>query len=66
MNVIRYAAYSNGNHLLISANAGQIGPHLRLHGFGDSSAAVLGAEDNVNMVLAETVRHVPPLRGSSS
>jgi hypothetical protein len=66
MNVICYASYSNGHHLLIAANAGQVGPHLGLHGFGDCSAAVLGAEYDVNMVFAETVRHMPPLRGSPS
>src|SRR5260370_11832850 len=63
-------------HLVVFTNAGQIGPKPALQRFGDELLTILGAEDQMDVVLCVAVRHasrlqrsgilsrpLPPLRG---
>src|SRR5208282_3574739 len=57
MDVVGGAADGLRENRVIFANAGDVGPENWLKFFGDGFAAVFSAEDNVDGVLREGVRH---------
>jgi hypothetical protein len=57
MRVVRHAVDSNRGHFLVAADASQIGPEFRLDIFGDGRLTVFCAEDKMDMIPDERVRH---------
>src|SRR6478609_9006216 len=57
MRVVGHAIDSNRGHFLIAADAGQIRPELRLHIFGYGGLTIFGAEDEMDVIFDERVRH---------
>jgi hypothetical protein len=66
--VVRHAIDGDCSHPLVAADAGHVRPQLGLDGFGDSWEAAFCAEDKMNVVLNEGVRHgsMSPFQGSHS
>src|SRR6478752_954721 len=57
MRVVGHAIDSNRGHFLIAADAGQIRPELRLHIFGYGGLTIFGAENEMDVIFDERVRH---------
>ncbi len=59
--VVLCSADGQGNHLVVLTNPGQVGPQSRLPLFRNRITAVLGAEDQMYLVLGEGMcRSVAP------
>jgi hypothetical protein len=55
--VVLCAANRQGNHFVVFANRGQVSPQSRLPFFRDGIAAVLGAEDQMDVVPRKGMCH---------
>src|SRR3954452_22292574 len=57
MRVVRHAVDRNRGHFLVAADACQIRPEFRLDILGDGGLTILCAEDEMDVIFDERVRH---------
>ena len=54
--VVFSSANNNDSHVMVFGDSGEVGPKGRLQFLGDRLAAILGAEDHVDVIFGEGVR----------
>ena len=58
MRVVRHAVDGDWSHFLVAADACQLRPEFRLGILGDGGLTIFCAENEMNMIFDERVRHV--------